>query len=83
MTCSETATALSCTFTEAGAQGRLDCNKDANAMQLGCTWVTFLPRPGTGRAMLTRSAPSTRNLTGTWGHFTATNGGGQWDMTGQ
>lgn len=83
MTCTENATQLACTFTEAGAQGRLDCNKDANAMQLGCTWVTFLPRPGTGRAVLTRSAPSSRNLSGTWGHFTATSGGGQWDMTGQ
>ena len=83
MTCSESTTALACTFTENGAQGRLDCNKDANGMQLGCTWVTFLPRPGTGRAVLSRTSPQTRALTGTWGHFTATSGGGQWDMTGQ
>lgn len=83
MTCSEAATSLSCTFTESGASGRLDCQKDASGTSLSCTWMTFLPRPATGRATFTRTSPSERSLTGTWGHFAAATGGGTWEMTGQ
>lgn len=83
MTCSETATSLACTFTEGGVGGRLDCQKDASATSLTCSWMTFLPRPGAGRAAFTRRSPSDRSLTGTWGHFTATSGGGSWEMNGQ
>ena len=83
MTCSENATSLACTFTEQGANGRLDCQKDASGMTLACTWVTFLPRPGTGRASFTRRSSAERNLSGTWGHFTQASGGGTWEMNGQ
>jgi hypothetical protein len=83
MTCSENAAALACTFDEQGTPGRLDCQKDATSTSLACSWITFFPRPGTGRAAFTRRSASDRTLTGTWGHFTAPNGGGTWDMTGQ
>lgn len=82
MTCSEVATSLRCSFTEQGAGGQLDCQKDASGSSLSCTWMTFFPRPGGGRAVFTRRSPTERNLTGTWGHFTAASGAGTWEMTG-
>lgn len=83
MTCTENGAMLACTFTEQGAGGRLDCQKDASGMALSCTWLTFFPRPGTGRAAFTRSAPGARTLTGTWGHLAASSGAGAWEMQGQ
>lgn len=83
MACTEGTTSLSCGFQESGTQGRLDCTKEGNGQTLSCNWVTFLPRPGSGRAVFTRQSPSTRNFSGTWGHFYATSGGGKWDLTGQ
>lgn len=72
---------LRCSFTEQGASGQLDCQKDASGTTLGCTWMTFFPRPGAGRASFTRTSPQTRNLTGTWGYFAADRGAGTWEMT--
>jgi len=80
MSCSESGTSLRCSFTEQGAGGQLDCQKDASGSTLSCTWMTFLPRPGAGRAVLTRRSPQVRNLTGTWGYFTAESGAGTWEM---
>ena len=82
MSCTENASTVACTFQDSGAQGRLDCVKDASGLQLSCTWVTFLP-PGSGRASLRRATVSDRNLTGTWGHFAADAGAGAWNMQGQ
>ena len=82
MSCTESGNLLRCSFTEQGASGQLDCQKDANGASLSCTWMTFFPRPGAGRAVFTRRSPSERHLNGTWGHFTAASGGGTWEMTG-
>ena len=30
--------------------GRLDCAKSQNGLELSCAWITFFPRPATGRA---------------------------------
>jgi hypothetical protein len=83
MSCTESATAVACTFQDAGVNGRLDCGKDASGLALSCTWMTFLPRPGSGRAVLRRASVGERHLTGTWGHFYGTTDGGRWDATGQ
>lgn len=83
MSCTENATSLSCSFQESTSTGRLDCVKDASGLQLSCTWATAFPTPGSGRAVLTRKSAGERALSGTWGHFLATTGGGAWEMTGQ
>lgn len=83
MACNESATSLQCGFTEQGARGQLDCQKDATASNLDCTWMTFFPRPGAGRATLRRASPTERVFSGTWGYFAAENGGGVWEMKGQ
>ncbi len=62
--------------------GRLDCNKDASGLNLACSWSTFFPQPGAGRAVLSRKTTSERNFTGTWGYLYSTTGGGQWNATG-
>lgn len=72
-----------CTFQEAGGSGRLDCVKDAAGLALSCTWVTFFPRPGSGRATFTRQSSSDPNLTGSWGHLHDAAGGGRWNATKQ
>jgi hypothetical protein len=83
MTCTDAGATVSCTFREpTGLAGRLDCTKDATGRELSCTWVTLLP-PASGRAVFTRRSPTERNLTGTWGYFNATSGGGVWEATGQ
>ena len=64
-----------------GTGGRLDCAKSQDGLQLSCAWITYLPRPATGRALLSRQSPSQRHLSGTWGLFLAPNGAGTWDMT--
>lgn len=84
MACVESGASLSCNFQEAdGVTGRLDCAKGQSGLELSCAWITFLPRPATGRAAFTRASPTERRLTGTWGHFLATTGGGSWDLQGQ
>lgn len=84
MTCSDAGTRVTCDFREAsGVSGRLECNKDTTGLQLTCTWVTFLPQPGGGRAVFTRPDTSSRKLQGTWGHFLAETGGGVWTAEGQ
>ena len=84
MTCVENGSAVNCNFTESdGVNGRLDCTKDQSSLQLSCAWVTFLPRPGTGRATFSRKSAADRNWTGTWGHLFATTGGGSWNLQGQ
>jgi hypothetical protein len=83
MACTDGGSTLACTFSESGAQGRLDCNEDASGLNLACTWVTFFPRPGTGRANFTRSSASSRDLKGTWGWLHASSGAGSWDAQGQ
>lgn len=84
MTCTEASGSLTCEFREAsGTPGRLDCNKDASGLQLLCTWSTFLPQPGGGRAVFTRPNVNSRTLTGTWGHFLDNAGGGAWSIQGQ
>jgi astacin (peptidase family M12A) len=80
MTCVESGTAVSCNFQEAdGVTGRLDCAKSQSQLELSCAWITFLPRPATGRAAFTRATSSERRLTGTWGTFLATSGAGTWN----
>jgi hypothetical protein len=84
MSCVESGAAVSCNFQEAdGTNGRLDCAKGQTGLELSCAWITFFPRPATGRAAFTRATPSERRLTGTWGPFLATTGGGTWDAQGQ
>lgn len=80
MTCTESGASLRCSFVDQGAQGQLDCEKDASATRLSCSWMSFLPRPGAGRASFVRSSPSERNLRGTWGYFASDSGGGAWEM---
>lgn len=84
MACVESGASVSCNFQEAdGVTGRLDCAKSQTGLELSCAWITFLPRPATGRAAFTRASPTERRLTGTWGYFLATTGGGSWDLQGQ
>jgi hypothetical protein len=84
MSCVESGAAVSCNFQEAdGTSGRLDCAKGQTGLDLSCAWITFFPRPATGRAAFTRATPNERRLTGTWGPFLATTGGGTWDAQGQ
>ncbi|MDC0741924.1 M12 family metallopeptidase [Polyangium mundeleinium] len=83
MQCSENASMVACSFQDGGAPGRLDCVKDAGSVQLSCTWMTFLPRPGAGRAALRRSSTADPNLGGTWGNLQNETDGGRWDATRQ
>jgi hypothetical protein len=84
MTCTDAGASVSCNFQEQdGTGGRLDCAKSQDGLQLSCAWITYFPRPATGRALLTRQSASQRHLTGSWGLFLAPNGAGTWDMTGQ
>jgi hypothetical protein len=81
MACVDSGSGVSCNFQEPdGVTGRLDCAKSQSALELSCAWITFLPRPGTGRAVFSRRAPGERTLAGTWGHLLATTGGGRWDV---
>ena len=83
MSCSESGASVSCNFTEPdNVSGRLDCAKSQNGLELSCAWITFFPRPATGRAVFTRATPTERRLAGTWGLFLATSGGGRWDVQG-
>jgi hypothetical protein len=80
MACSDAGTSVTCNFQEAdGVNGRLDCAKSQNGLELSCAWITFFPRPATGRATFTRTSASDRRLSGTWGLFLANTGGGRWD----
>jgi hypothetical protein len=63
--------------------GRLDCTQESNGLKLSCSWVTFLPQPGGGRATFSRPNTSSRKLSGSWGYFLAETGGGQWTAEGQ
>jgi hypothetical protein len=84
MTCTDGGTSVSCNFQEQdGTGGRLDCAKSQDGLQLSCAWITFFPRPATGRALLSRRSVSERHLSGTWGLFLAPSGAGTWEMTGQ
>lgn len=83
MQCSENASMVACSFQDGGSQGRLDCMKDAGSVGLSCTWMTFLPRPSSGRASLKRSSTADPNLAGTWGNFHSDTDGGRWDATRQ
>ena len=83
MSCTESGSSLSCSFQEPdNVSGRLDCAASQNGIELSCAWMTFFPRPATGRAVFTRSSPTERKLSGTWGLFLATSGGGRWDAQG-
>jgi hypothetical protein len=83
MSCVESGSSVSCNFQEPdGVGGRLDCAKNQTGLELSCAWMTFLPRPATGRAAFTRASASERRLSGTWGTFLATTGGGTWDAQG-
>ena len=82
MNCTDSGNAVTCSFrTGSGAAGRLDCAKDRSGLQLSCGWITYPPMPGSGRAAFTRQSTSSRNLSGTWGHFFAHTGGGKWDAS--
>lgn len=81
MTCAERGNQMACNFNEQGTPGRLDCTKDASGTTFTCTWATFFPRPGAGRARFRRSSASGTSLTGTWGNFTAETGGGNWTIS--
>lgn len=83
MQCSENSSMVACSFQDRGTPGRLDCVKDAGSVALSCTWMTFLPYPGSGRASLRRNSTADTNLTGTWGHFQGETDGGRWDATRQ
>jgi hypothetical protein len=84
MACVESGASVSCNFQEPdGVPGRMDCTKSQTALELSCAWITFLPRPGTGRAAFTRASTADRRWKGTWGHFLTTTGGGSWDIQGQ
>ncbi len=84
MACVDSGSSVSCNFQEPdGVSGRLDCTKNQTGLELACGWITFLPRPGTGRAAFRRLSSSERRLTGSWGHFLAPSGGGTWDLQGQ
>lgn len=84
MSCTDAGTRVTCDFRElSGVTGRLECNKDATGLKLSCTWATFLPQPGGGRAVFTRPNVGSRTLQGTWGHFLADTGGGVWTAEGQ
>jgi hypothetical protein len=83
MSCVESGAAVSCNFQEPdGTNGRLDCAKSQNGLALSCAWITFFPRPATGRAAFARATPSERRLSGTWGAFLADSGGGTWNAQG-
>jgi hypothetical protein len=83
MSCVESGSGLSCNFQEPdNVSGRLDCAKSQNGLELSCAWITYVPRPATGRAVFTRASPAERRLSGTWGAFLATSGGGRWDAQG-
>jgi hypothetical protein len=83
MSCAENGASVSCNFQEAdGVGGRLDCAKSQNGLELSCAWITFFPRPATGRATFTRASANDRHLAGTWGLFLANTGGGRWDAQG-
>jgi astacin (peptidase family M12A) len=83
MSCAENGSSVSCNFQEAdGVGGRLDCAKSQNGLELSCAWITYFPRPATGRASFTRASPGDRRLAGTWGLFLANTGGGRWDAQG-
>ncbi|WP_170319664.1 M12 family metallopeptidase [Polyangium spumosum] len=83
MQCAENTSMVACSFQDGGAQGRLDCVKDAGSVALSCTWMTFVPRPGAGRASLRRASTSDPNLAGTWGNLQSEADGGRWDATRQ
>lgn len=83
MACVDSGTSVSCNFQEPdGVGGRLDCATSANGAELSCAWITFMPRPATGRASFTRPSPRERQLRGTWGYFLSPSGGGTWDLRG-
>lgn len=83
MVCAESGASVSCNFQEAdGVGGRLDCARSQNGLELSCAWLTYFPRPATGRATFTRQTPTERRLSGTWGLFLANTGGGRWDAQG-
>lgn len=84
MSCVESGSGVGCNFQEPdGVSGRLDCTKSQDGLDLVCGWITFLPRPATGRAHFRRASIAERRLTGTWGLFLAEAGGGAWDVQGQ
>jgi hypothetical protein len=84
MSCTEAGSSVSCNFQESdGVGGRLDCGKSQNGLELSCAWMTFFPRPATGRATFTRRSVGERNLSGNWGNFLADSGGGRWDLQGR
>jgi hypothetical protein len=83
MACTENTSMVSCSFSENGVGGRLDCSKQPDGLNLTCSWMTFFPRPGTGRAVFSRPATNSRNWQGTWGTFQNTTNGGTWNVTGQ
>jgi hypothetical protein len=83
MACADNGRAVTCSFQEQGSQGRADCVPDQTGLRLSCTWLTFPPRIGSGRATFTRRTTSDRNLTGTFGIFAADAGAGTWNATPQ
>jgi len=59
MTCADGGASVSCNFQEQdGTGGRLDCAKSQDGLQLSCAWITFFPRPATGRKKPRRSGRS-------------------------
>lgn len=82
MACTEDSAMVACSFSDAGANGRLDCRKEPDNLRLTCSWMTFFPRPGAGRAVFSRQAPNVRAWQGTWGNYQDNANGGRWDTTG-
>lgn len=79
MACLDRGMQVSCNFNEAGANGRLDCGKYADGLNLGCTWSTSGPRTAQGTAVFRRWSAADRNLSGTWG-FSSNVAGGTWSI---
>jgi hypothetical protein len=83
MACTEDAAMVACSFSDNGTQGRLDCRKEQDNLRLSCSWMTFFPRPGYGRAVFSRQTPGDRAWQGTWGNYQDASNGGPWNATGQ
>ncbi len=83
MACTEDAAMVACSFSDNGTQGRLDCRKEQDNLRLTCSWMTFFPRPGYGRASFSRQTPNDRAWQGTWGHYQDASNGGPWNATSQ
>ncbi|MCS6902184.1 MAG: M12 family metallopeptidase [Myxococcales bacterium] len=83
MACTEDVAMVACSFSENGTPGRLDCRKEQDNLRISCSWMTFFPRPGYGRATFSRQNNGVRAWQGTWGYYQDATNGGAWNTTGQ